>query len=234
MGRTLKPTLQDLKPEATSVEETPQTALYWYGMLPATGSFKIKRNTREKDPHTNDYYTYTEVTSQELWEGAVNQWVGRCPWRQSLSINGLSFDAFTETLMRAVGQQGGILNRVSWPGMVSEFDEQRAKKIVADCYRNVMRVKDGLGKEINLGQATSYTMAPDGRESYTAERYNPRTDTYYAHYVYMVKLEANPLEYDASTYYRLAMQWNEFFRSPPQSVAEAYPLLEKPKAEAPK
>ena len=235
MGRTKIPTLQDLKPEATSFEEAPQTALYWFGMLPATGSFKVKRNTREKDPRTNEYHTYVDVTSQELWEGEVNQWVGRCPWRQSLAVNGLAFDAFTETLTRAIGQQGGVLNRVSWPGMVGEFDEARAKKVIADCYKNVIRVKDGLGKEINLGQLTSYVMGPDGSESGTTERYNQRTDTYYAHYVYMVKLEdVKPQDYDSSTYYRLAMQWNDFFRNPPRSVLEMYPQAAAVKPEAAK
>ena len=240
MGRTLKPTLQDLKPEATAFEEVAQTSLYWFGMLPATGTFKIRRNTREKDARTNDYFTYADVTSQELWEGEVNQWVGKCPWRQSLSVNGLAFDAFTETLMRAVGQQGGLLNRVSWPGMVGEFDAERAKKVITDCYRNVIRVKDGFGKEINLGQSTSYMMSADGSEHVTTEKYNPRTDTFFAHYVYYIKLDANPLEYDPSTYYRLAMQWNEFFRTPPKSVAEMHPMekaatAEKPnKPEAPK
>jgi hypothetical protein len=234
MGRTMKtPTLQDLKPEATAFAETPATGLYWFGMLPATGTFKIKRNVREKDPRTGDYYTYAEVTSQELWEGEVNQWVGKCPWRQSLSANGLSFDAFTETLMRAVGQQGGVLNRHSWPGAVAEFDKERADKIISDCYRNVIRVKDGLGKEINLGQPVSYMMTPDGTEKYSTEKYNPRTDTFIAHYVYFVKLEEDPQGFAPDTYYRLAMPWAEFFRTPPKSVAEAYPL-EKSKAEAPK
>lgn len=232
MGRTVKaPTLQDLKPEATAFEETPQTALYWFGMLPATGSFKVRRNTREKDPRTNEYYTYVDVTSQELWEGEVNQWVGKCPWRQSLAANGLSFDAFTETLMRAVGQQGGVLNRHSWPGAVCEFDKDRAAKIIDDCYKNVIRVKDGLGKEINLGQLSSYMMDNAGGEHGATEKYNPRTDTFIAHYVYMIKLDAKPEEYARDTYYRLAMSWDEFFKNPPKSVAEMYPR--KAKVEGP-
>ena len=233
MGRTMKPTLQDLKPEATAFAETPQTALYWFGTLPATGTFKVKRHTREKDPRTGDYHTYVDVTSEELWGGEVNQWVGKCPWRQSLYVNGLSFDAFTETLMRAVGQLGGPLNRHSWPGAVAEFDQERADKIVADCYRNVIRVKDGIGKDINLGQPTSYTMGPDGTERSSLEKYNPRTDTFLAHYVYFVKIEEDPQKFDRETYYRLALPWAEFFRNPPKSVAESHPL-EKPKAEAPK
>jgi hypothetical protein len=235
MGRTLKPTLQDLKPEATSFEETPQTALYWFGMLPASGSFKLKRPTREKDPRTNDYYTYADVTSQELWEGEVNQWVGKCPWKQSLSINGLAFDAFTETLMRAVGQQGGLLNRHSWPGAIGEFDEQRFKDIIKQCYRNVVRVKDGIGKDISLDQSRSYQMLNDGTEKVSLEQYNPRTDTYFAHYVYVVKIEGKkPEDFDAGTYYRLATSWDEFFRNPPKSVAEAYPMEKAAKPETPK
>lgn len=224
MGRTKNPTLQDLKPEATAFGEVPQTALYWFGMLPATSSFKIKRPTREKDSKTNDYYTYVEVTSQELWEGEVNQWVGRCPWKQSLSVNGLSFDAFTETLMRPVGTQGGILNRHSWPGAVMEMDNERFQHIIRQCYRHVIRVKDGAGKEINLDQPKSYQMLNDGTEKVITESYNPRTDTYFAHYVYMVKMDAKPEEYDPGTYYRLAMPWNQFFTDCPKSVAEVYPL----------
>lgn len=234
MGRTKVPTLQELKPEATSFEEVPQTALYWFGMLPASNSFKIKRPTREKDSKTGDYYTYVDVTSQELWEGEVNQWVGKCPWKQSLSVNGLSFDAFTETLMRPVGTQGGILNRHSWPGAVMELDAERFKHVIAQCYRNVIRVKDGIGKDINLDQPRSYQMFNDGTEKVVTEQYNPRTDTYFAHYVYMVKLDdAKPEEYDPGTYYRLAMPWDEFFKRGPKSVAEAYPMGDK-KPEAPK
>lgn len=225
MGRTKLPSIQDLHPESTAPEEAPVTALYWYGMLPATGSFKIKKRTREKQSSTNDYFEYVDVNSQMLWEGEFSQWIGKCPWKQSLSVNGHSFDAFTETLMRPVGAAAGLLNRTSWPGAVSEMDPEKFKHVVDQCYKNVIRVeRDGFGKDINLNQPKSYTMTPQGEERVITEAYNPRTDTYFAHYVYIVKLDTPPEKSDPSVYYRLAMQWNEFFRTPPQSVAEMYPL----------
>ena len=224
MGRTRKLTNQETHPDSTALVDTLPTALYWFGMLPAQGTFKLKKPTREKDPQTNDYFTYMDVTSEELWGSEVNQWVGRCRWKQSLSVNGLTFDAFTETLMRPVGTQGDTLNKVSWPGSIAELDEERVKHVIEQCYRNVMRLKDGIGKEINIGQLKSYQMLPDGKEIGTPEGYNSRTDTFFSHYVYIAKLEANPQEFERGTYYRLAQSWEEFFRSPPQSVAEAFPM----------
>jgi len=226
MGRTKRLTTEQRHPDATAVEEVVPVSLYWFGMLPAQGTFKLKKPTREKDPQTNDYFTYVNVTTQELWEGDVNQWVGRCPWKQSLSVNGLSFDAFTETLMRQVGASAGAdgLNKISWPGAVAELDEERFRHVISECYRNVIRIKDGVGKEIHVSQPKSYQMLPNGEERYVPEGFNPRTDTFFAHYVYIVKLEADPTEYDSSTYYRLAAAWNEFFNQPPKSVAEMYPL----------
>src|SRR6185436_9369135 len=106
MGRTKKLTAIELNPDSLAMTDVLPTSLYWFGMLPAQETFKLKKPTREKDPKTGDYFTYEDTTSQELWEGEVNQWVGRCRWKQSLSVNGLSFDAFTETLMRPVGAQG--------------------------------------------------------------------------------------------------------------------------------
>jgi len=229
MGRTAKtPTVQELTPEATSFDVT-ATSLYWFGMLPATGTFKQKQSTREKDSQTNDYFTYVDVTSQQLWEGEVNQWVGKCPWKQSLSVSGLSFDAFTETRLRAVGQDASTLNKISWPGAITELEEDRFKHVIGQCYQNVIRMEDNVGKDINLNgpKRGTYMMLDSGVEKSTKEQFNPRTDTYFAHYVYIVKLEADPRKYDRSSYYSLAMPWNEFFIDPPKSVAELYPLEKK-------
>ena len=225
MGRTRKPTLQDLNPNATAVEEVVKTSLYWFGMLPAQKPFKIKKPCRDKNKLTNDYYEYVETTSEELWSGDVNQWVGQCPWRQSLSVNGFSFDAFTETLMRPVGTQGtGNFNKVSWPGVVREMDEETFKQVINQCYRHVIRVgRDGKGSEINLDQPKSYQQFDNGVEQSVKEAYNPKTDTFFAHYVYLVKLEADPEQYEPETYYRLALAWAEFFKESPKSVAQMYP-----------
>lgn len=224
MGRTKRLTPQEMHPDSTAVADVQATSLYWFGMLPAQGTFKIKKPTREKDPQTNDYYSWIDVTSQELWEGEVNQWVGRCRWKQSLSVNGFSFDAFTETLMRAVGAPGDSLNKLSWPGAVTELDEERFRHVINHCYRNVIRLKDGIGKEISLDQPKSYMMLDSGEERSTKEAFNPKTDTYFAHYVYLLKVDGNPQDFDQSTYYRLAQSWDEFFSGPPKSVAEMYPL----------
>lgn len=224
MGRTKKLTTAELNPDSLSMTDTLPTALYWFGMLPAQGSFKLKKPTREKDAKTGDYYTYEDTTSQELWEGEINQWVGRCPWKQSLSVNGFAFDAFTETLMRQVGAQAATLNKLSWPGAVAELDEERAKHIIEQCYKNVIRLRQGIGVDINLDQPKSYMMLDNGSEKVIKEAYNPRTDTYFAHYVYIIKTDANPQEYDTTTYYRLAYSWDDFFKKSPKSVAEMYPL----------
>jgi hypothetical protein len=235
MARPKKqPTFQELNPDATSFEEVTSTSLYWFGMLPAKQPFRIKKPCRDKDPKTGDYYTYMETTSQELWEGDVNQWIGKCPWKQSLSVNGLGFDAFTETLMRPVGTQGEILNKLSWPGAIQEMEDDKAKRAIENCYKNVMRIQNGLGKEINLDQPRSYTMSENGIEKVTKEAFSPRTDTYFAHYVYLIKLEAKPDDYDRSTYYRLALSWDEFFKSPPASIAEMYPRTQAPTMEVAK
>lgn len=230
MGRAKKLTSQEMHPDATAVEDVLPTALYWFGMLPAQGSFKLKKPSREKDPQTNDYFTYVDVTSRELWESDVNQWVGRCRWKQSLSVNGMAFDAFTETIIQQVGGAGSPtgLNKLSWPGAVAEIDDERFKHIIDQCYKNVIRMKDGVGRELHVEQPKSYMMFPNGTEKSSPEGYNPRTDTYFAHYVYMLKLEADPREYDKETFYRLAYSWDEFFKEPPLSVAEMYPLNGKP------
>jgi hypothetical protein len=224
MGRTKKLTAQEIHPDATAIADAPPTALYWCGMLPAQGTFKLKKPTREKDSQTNDYFTWIDVTSQELWESEVNQWVGRCRWKQSLSVNGFSFDAFTETLMRQVGTPGDNLSRHSWPGAIIELDEDRFKHIVEQCYRNVIRLKNGMGHEICIDQPKSYMMRQDGSETSIKEGYNSRTDTFVAHYVYAMKVDVDPQQFDRDTYYRLAFAWDEFFKTPPQSVAEMYPL----------
>lgn len=224
MGRTKKLTSLELNPDSLAMTDTLPTSLYWLGMLPAQEPFKLKKPTREKDPKTGDYYTYEDTTSQELWEGEVNQWVGRCRWKQSLSVNGITFDAFTETLMRPVGANGGTLNKHSWPGAVAELDEERFKHIVEQCYRNVIRLKQGIGIDVSLDQPKSYMMLDNGVEKVSKEGYNPRTDTFFAHYVYLVKVDGNPQDYDQSTYYRLAASWDDFFNRSPKSVAEMYPL----------
>jgi hypothetical protein len=224
MGRTKRLTPQELNPDSLAMTDVLPTSLYWLGMLPAQETFKLKRPTREKDAKTGDYYTYEDTTSQELWEGEVNQWVGRCRWKQSLSVNGITFDAFTETLMRPVGAQGGTLNKISWPGSIAEQDEERFKHIVEQCYRNVIRLRQNVGTDICIDQPKSYMMLDNGTEKSTKEGYNPRTDTFFAHYVYILKLDANPQEYDQGTYYRLASSWDDFFKKSPQSVAEMYPL----------
>ena len=225
MARVKTLTAQETHPDATSTEVVAGTSLYWFGMLPAKGTFKIKKHTRDKQTGTtNDYFTWQDVTSQELWEGDNNQWVGRCPWKQSLAMNGMSFDAYTETLMRPVGAAAGSLDRHSWPGAVGEWDDEKFQKIIAQCYRNMMRMENGKGWEKSIDQNESYMMLDNGTEKVTKLKFNPKTDTWFAHYVYVIKLDANPQEHDASTYYRLAMPWHEFFRSPPLSVAEAFPL----------
>lgn len=222
MGRTRKLSQHEMNPDSTATTDTLITSLYWCGMLPAQGTFKLKRPSREKDKQTGDYYSYVDATSEELWNGEVNQWVGRCPWKQSLSVNGFSFDAFSETLHRAVGSTDLI--KTSYPGAVVELDEERAKAIIASTFKNVIRLREGRGVEISLDQPKSYMMLDNGSERVTKEAFNQRTDTYHAHYMYMVKLEASPLENDQSSYNNLVDSWGQFFQNPPASIAEVWTL----------
>lgn len=226
MGRIKRLTEREIYPDSSPEVDVAPTALYWHGMLPAQGTFKVKKHEHTRQDSTGDYFTWVETSSEQLWGNpSGSRWVGRCPWRQSLSVNKLTFDAFTETLMRPVGATADVMNKISWPGAVSELDEERANHVILQCYKNVIRVDStGHGSEVNIDQPLTYTMSPNGDEKVTTQKFNRRTDTPFAHYVYFIKLDKNPQEWERDTYYRLAYSWDELFRDTPKSVAEMYPL----------
>lgn len=234
MGRKKREMLSihELDQNAVAVEATAEKSLYWFGMLPAPQPFKWPKQTRQIDPVTNDYYTLVDVTSQELWEGPINQWRGKCPWLQSISVNGLTFPAFSQRRERVIGGGEADTQLTPWPGSVGAFDDEKAAHIIQQCYRNVMRLHaPNKAKEICLDQPASYAMNPvNGSEVSSKERFNPKTDTYVAHYVYFMKMDADPNEKDPSDYWHLALPWDEFFNSGLKSVFEMYPLqdLKKP------
>ena len=197
--------------------------LYWFGALPAIGSFDWKVPTKDVDDGTNEYYKIIKTTSHRLWfpkdERQPKQWRGKCEKYKGLTVSGLTFPAYTETIIpRGESRDTNVV----WPGAVKAMTEEQVEKILAQTLRWVIRANGDL---VNLGIAE--------RNGQEFDQYNPNTisvtspigsefgDTPVAEYVYLVRLKA-PWDTPKRDFHKLdpRMDMDEFFKNPPPALAQ--------------
>ena len=98
-------------------------ALYWMGALPALGI--VKHEEFDKD---TGFKTIADRTALEAWNNENTQvWIGKCPYQQDFSFQGVAFPAFSSRRVR----QGDTpdLAFVPYQGTVMSLTRDRLEKI---------------------------------------------------------------------------------------------------------
>lgn len=197
--------------------------LYWFGVLPAIGTFDWKVPTKEVNEDTNDYFKLIKTTSHKLWfpkdERQPRIWRGKCDKYKGLTVSGLTFPAYTETILpRGEGRETNVV----WPGAVKAMTEEQVEKILAQTLRWVLRANGDL---VNLGIADRNGQEFDPHNPMTNSLTSPIAsefgDTPVAEYVYLVRLKA-PWDTPKRDYHKLdpRMDMDEFFKNPPPALAQ--------------
>lgn len=219
-ARTPKTTYEPLR---TSVpkQDVIGRSLYWFGALPASGEFEWKVPTKEYNEDTDDYYRVVRTTSEKLWFPRDKRhpriWRGKCSSYKGLTVSGLQFPAFTETIIdRGEGEE----TKLTWPGAIKAMTEQEIQKILTETTRWVIRAN---GKLVNLGIADRRGEALDVNNANTVTITPPvhaeHGDVPVAEYVYLVKLSA-PATTPRRDFWKIVPEMSDFFKNPPPALAQ--------------
>lgn len=204
-------------------------SLYWFGMLPEAGKFKIKVISDKYDETIGDYIAEKETTSGELFNRVgrngedLRMWVGKCRGFQSLAVPGCSFVAWTDKVIRS----GDQFVSMPHPGGIAAFTQSQIDKIKYHCGRFVARVRNTDQRKpvwhiVNLDSGKppeTLTGNPDLDRVLVMPKIPMAGDTPVANYVYMVKLDADPTIKD-DKYWGLYPTMDQFFKDPPPALAE--------------
>lgn len=211
--------------DALAVPVKPQSFikrfLYWFGALPAIGTFDWKVPTKEINEDTNDYFKLVKTTAFKLWfpkdERQPRQWRGKAERHKGLTVSGLTFPAYSDAILP---RGGGDASRVFWPGGIKAMTEDEVQRILIQTTRWVLRAN---GDIVNLGIAD--------RNGQDFDPHNPNTisvtppigsefgDTPVAEYVYLVRLKA-PVDTPRRDFHKLVPDMEDFLKSPPPALAQ--------------
>lgn len=195
--------------------------LYWFGVLPAIGTFDWKVPTKEINEDTNDYFKLIKTTAYKLWfpkdERQPRQWRGKAEKHKGLTVSGLTFPAYCDAI---ISRGGGEATKLFWPGGIKAMTEGEVEKILHQTTRWVLRANGDL---VNLGIADRNGQEHDPHNPNTNSLTPPISseygDTPVAEFVYMVRLKA-PIDTPRRDYYKLVPDMEEFLKNPPPALAQ--------------
>lgn len=217
-------------PASTKAEAVTGTALYWYGTLPAIGNVKAKIHQSEYNETVDGYFTYGDTTAKKAWNGKHSQsWLGKCPDFQTLPVAGVTFNAWTERVVR----QGDTSDyaKVPWPGGIIKLSPERYRQIVDESFRHIYRIDpaSNKGKLIYLDIGKHPPIDPNDpmTKPLVVERLimDKQTDTPVSEFIYLRKvfdLSAGQTEPKSDYYSQLIPTplMDNFFDNPPPSIAD--------------
>ena len=213
-----EPIKADVKPRRVSVPRK----LYWFGALPAVGSFDFKVNAGDEiKPEI------IKTTAYDLWNSPdlnERRWVGKCPIFQNIPVGSETFVAFSDMVTR---QTGGQLAFNPYPGMVKPMTDKQVQQLIKNCTeRFVIRLNGAERRLVDLemgqipkGQEKHPNLAELMANAPPQEEYNEYTDTFVAEYVYLRSLpNADPFM-PQDRYYTLLPHMDEVLMNPPEPLA---------------
>lgn len=182
----------------------------------------------------------------------ARQWVGKCRFFQNLDA-GITFPAFSEILERQATNENEA-TATPYPGLITVLSRTQIQTAINKCYKTVVRFPQGVENrmkvqrnvqlvDLNCGQKPERMTDAEWRDYQLKNTvvpptvFNPDTDMHVAHFVYLIELDKAPsklvrdMKTDPSRWLPTAVQLLEhqrlteaFFRNPPKSVADLYPL----------
>ena len=227
----------------TSPSVKTDVGLYWFGTIPATGLVDVVVQTVDLQKETGDYFRHEKVRPWDLWNvktGADDAriWLGKCRYYQSLAVRGFIFPAWTDYVDQSIKED---MEKIRYPGAISPLRQSQVDAIVRSSYHHVLRFPNGADSYMKLGNHPQTVdldannkpermteeewlrnkIVPAIRGDFSFDQYE---DKYMAEFVYLRRLDADPRKTKREDYYNLVSRLNEnFFESPPQSIAETYP-----------
>jgi hypothetical protein len=182
-------------------------------------------------------------------------WVGKCRFFQSVDVHKMCFPAYSEIAERQAANEAEV-TMTAYPGRIATLPRKTVEEGLRNCWQNVIRFPQGADSrmelqrgveiiDLKLGHKPANISDADWSRQHiekgfaAPEQFNEETDIPIAEFVYCVELDApakliRAMKADPVTTMPQVIQLaphgrmtEDFFKNPPQSVAEMYPNLKE-------
>lgn len=235
MSPRAKAKVNSLSVDVKKREEV-KRSLYWFGMLPLSGEFMVPMYPLSSTGGDGKQRVPMKFTAKSFWAIEGRGWAGKAVLSegalsptesfhedglrsfrtlQSVSLGGVCFTAYSDTVMIDDGQ----VTKTPYPGMIAPLTDKQVDAILKASQTVVIQ----RGKLTNLSQGDHGPVDPNDPNTrpLVPEVEAEPGDRPMAEFVYLIKLDADYKKFrqdEASKW--CPMNMGEFLDAPPQMLAK--------------